>query len=150
VRFELRGLLGHAQEVQDQGDSHVLRPASGLDARPPGPISSAAPPVGSIPVSPLDLTSACPGVSALMNSVVGGSWYEIPGVLLDAGRKVPAAFGFDRSEADDERMVRVISAAGGLGAATLLAIHADGRREWRGSSSNLVGISGRPFSIIKQ
>lgn len=81
----------------------------------------------------VDLTIAGPGVSALVNRIVGGERSDVAAIpeLADAALKIVAAFGLDLTKTDDERVVRVISAAGGILTSALRAIDADRTREWR-------------------
>lgn len=82
----------------------------------------------------VDLTIATPGLSALVNRIVDGERAEevaaIP-ELADAAMKMVTAFSLDLARTDDERVIRVISATGGILASALRAISEDRTREWR-------------------
>jgi len=79
----------------------------------------------------VDLTFQWPGVSTLSLGLIDIEPNDAPAELLACGEAVTRAFGIDWASSDEERQIRVISAAAVLTHACLTAVRVGREREWR-------------------
>ena len=79
----------------------------------------------------LDMTYRWPGVAAFCLALSDHDDFHDPR-LLAAGASLAEAWGVDET-ADDDRIVRVVTASAGLTASAITAVRAGRQREWSGA-----------------
>jgi AcrR family transcriptional regulator len=79
----------------------------------------------------VDMTYRWPGLAAFCLALSDHDDFQDPR-LLEAGASLAQAWGVDET-ADDDRIVRVVTASAGLTASAITAVRADRQREWSGA-----------------